>query len=367
MSDKPKGKASGMPVKDHLLSNTGSESSLIPKMSRTPTAGSHVEKFAAYGYHIFECVACILVCKVHSKVALCKLGRDKGLWLPVSPVKDSESWQSTMVERLKVILGKQEQLTFSPPTVFQMHKIQVPNIGKWVTRVIFKSVLDSTTDKSVAQCCQSNPLVNWIDYTEFKNMQGVWGNEPLAFFEPGLVEKGTYFESNLKDPVKLIPKDNPKNIYEELINMSGILERDIIRLYSEYLQHTYPAQFMSCFSFSEYLRKIGWTSTKEEMASIFRSFLFMSTTANSVNFHEFLLGLAAMEKQISHEGNIGQLRMGYIFRHYDVNGDKKLDHSEMKSLTMDLLKIKGPQVDESILEKELIKCYKAMGLNPVIQ
>ncbi len=74
---------------------------------------------------------------------------------------------------------------------------------------------------------------------------------------------------------------------------------------------------------------------------------------NHLSFHEFLLGLSAMDKNTTHGRDAGELRCGYIFRYY-INSCNQSESSaaflgleDMKNLTKDVLKLKSLQVEES--------------------
>lgn len=47
-------------------------------------------------------------------------------------------------------------------------------------------------------------------------------------------------------------------------------------------------------------------------------------------FHDYLLGLAAMEPCTQHGGAPAELRCRYIFRYYDQDGDSQLEMSEFR-------------------------------------
>ena len=85
---------------------------------------------------------------------------------------------------------------------------------------------------------------------------------------------------------------------------------------------------------------------------LYRSFLYSDRPF--LSFHEFLLGLCALEKNTSHGGTTGELRCGYIFRYYNESNDKKgLTFDDIKQLIKDIIKSQSEgQLDESKIEAE---------------
>lgn len=231
--------------------------------------------------------------------------------------------------------------------------------------------------------CESKEHVNsmrWLTHEAIvtdEDLLEIWGPEPAIFtsaFATHSVERGAYSEYTLREAVKFQPREPARTYQEEMLRSCHFDSGDILRLYSDYLQHCFPSQHMNFTSFKDYLLKLGYEpqSSSGGSNSAGRGSLGVNTNSSAglsgvnmhdfralfrafkvnlkpyVTFHELLLGLAAMDRSTAHGGQSGELRCSYIFRYYDTNGDGKLDSSELKVMAADrirLLNLKAAQAN----------------------
>lgn len=169
-------------------------------------------------------------------------------------------------------------------------------------------------------------------------------------------------EFSLDDAMMYVPHEPPRNKEEEMLKSAIFTDRDINKLYSDFIQHCYPSHYMSYPSFVDYMNKIGWNPADIRLHPIFRAFNYKGT--GYLTFHELLLGLGAIDQATQHGGHPGELRCGYIFRYYDVNNDGFLDYNDIYRMTYDIFRGKDVEADDAMVEKETKHRMQAMGLKP---
>ncbi|RWS15574.1 Calcineurin-like protein phosphoesterase [Dinothrombium tinctorium] len=365
-----KEKFGGIPSRSPSLESTASQlTAPVQKIARkaSKNAITHDGVFSL-GQYLYECCAVLLYCPKHKNFGLSKISTRKGMWMPQTAVKESEGWFATIVSRIKSLLtvstASKSCLPFTPPELLHIFRIQVPSAARFVNRVTY-FIQITHDEKSAVNCCQSNKLVTWISAKEVVsyNIQDLWGPEVPIFAEAIMtnsIDKAAFTEYTLRDAMKYAPRDPPKTYQDELLKSAKFSEKDVSKIYAEFIQHVYPSQYMVLNSFTDYMKRLGWSSNDPELTSCFRAFAFNSLPY--ISFHEFLLGLAALDKNTYHGGHPGELRCGYIFRFYDANSDNMLERKEMFKLTYDMLKLKGKQCDEEAVKKELEKNYAGLGV-----
>ena len=138
------------------------------------------------------------------------------------------------------------------------------------------------------------------------NIERLWGPEPYLYGEEAMKSSVTnreIVEFSLDDAMMYVPHEPPRNKEEEMLKSAIFTEKDINKLYSDFIQHCFPSHFMSYPSFVDYMSKIGWNSTDIRLHSIFRAFNYRST--GFLSFHELLLGLGAIDQATQHGGHPG--------------------------------------------------------------
>lgn len=372
----------------------------------------------SYSKNLADVCAVIIHCPRHKKFAVAPSADHRGFWLPYVNVRQSEGWYSSIVNKIRTILnvkiGIKSSSVFTAPEIMHILRIQLPEVLKYVTRVVFMTNLLSlqvsspslnnssairvgSTEKEISKSksgssglsgastafrcfCDSTDAPNGIKWFTHDQIVSdgeqleIWGPEPGIFtsaFATQTVEKGAYSEYTLREAVRYQARDPPRNPQEELLNSCHFERSDILRLYSDYVQHCYPSQNMNYNSFKEYLQKLGYENSNHsshspgssgslssgsmglnvhDMHSLYRAFKFNKMPY--VTFHELLLGLAAMDRNTAHGGNSGELRSAYIFRYYDTNSSGVLSRQELKVMAFDRLRLANmKQVTRSAIRK----------------
>lgn len=187
--------------------------------------------------------------------------------------------------------------------MFDILRIQIPIYLEYITRVSFLVFLNENTCESRKLCAKSNETfqsqsgsiaLHWYKYSDLKNMN-LLGLEPLLLYKK-LKEKNIRLqckEVTIIDALDLIYPTNQQNHWKQLLNKVGYLEDDLISLYTDYLQHTYPSETMTSFSFKTFL-----TRWKLKLANIDQAFQsFTNETGNYyLTFNQLIIGLAKIDK-----------------------------------------------------------------------
>lgn len=381
----------------------------------------------SYSRHLSDICAVVIHCPRHEKFALIKRNTsDKGLWLPYVFLRQSEGWYAAIVNKIRELLGvrigTKSSSVFTPPEILHIMRIQLPEVLKYVTRVVFMTNLNSVSSVASPSAANSSALrsnsslqgqhdgtagrarttsggsitggnlfhcvceqsgdphgLRWLKHetivTEEDGLE-IWGPEPGMFtsaFATSSVEKGAYSEYTLREAIRFQPRDPPRTYQEEMLRSCHFERGDILRLYSDYVQHCFPSQNMNFVSFYRYMTKLGYEPLESshgsqgsvgsneasgsrrlsaqgklpgaasaglnahDMRALYRAFKL--NRMPYLTFHELLLGLAAMDRSTAHGGHVGELRCGYIFRYYDANRDGQLSTNELRQMALDRLRV----------------------------
>lgn len=348
------------------MESTKSDLGIGEQTVLTPEGGAPPE---SYGTYLYDCCAFVIFCPKHNQIAMSK-GKGKGLWLPFVSLKPTDTWQNAAIGGASFILShgdlqtfaQMNQVPFTNPEPINILRIQLPQVLSFVSRITYAVRIAKDTQW---QCCQNDKRIQWFPAEDVMqgNVERLWGPEPYLYGEEAMKSSVTnreIVEFSLDDAMMYVPHETPRNKEEEMLKSAIFTEKDISKLYSDFIQHCFPSHFMSYPSFVDYMSKIGWSSTDIRLHSIFRAFNYRST--GFLSFHELLLGLGAIDQATQHGGHPGELRCGYIFRYYDVNNDGYLDYNDIYRMTCDIFKGKEVDADESMVERETKHRMQAMGL-----
>ncbi|RWS27556.1 Calcineurin-like protein phosphoesterase [Leptotrombidium deliense] len=219
-------------------------------------------------------------------------------------------------------------------------------------------------EKDGWKCCREDKRIKWASLEDVisGNVENIWGPETYTMIEYGK-KIGNYdiTEYSIDDAMAYVPREPLKCKEEEVMKSANFGEKEITKVYADFIQHCWPSQYMSYASFTEYMSKFGWSVTDIHLHSIFRSFNYRSN--GYITFHEMVLGLAAMDQGTQHGGHCGELRCGYIFRYYDVNNDGMLDLSDVIRMVNDINASKkvGERMDDKGVENDAKARMEKMG------
>jgi Ca2+-binding EF-hand superfamily protein len=132
----------------------------------------------------------------------------------------------------------------------------------------------------------------------------------------------------------------------------NIGEAEVEKLYSDFIEHCFPAFSMTLYSFINYMTKYSYQKNDSRFPSLFNAFNYEKN--GFLSFHELLLGLASMEPTTSNR----EARIKFVFRYYDSDGDEFLCEDEFKKLIEDI----APECDENKLKTKYEEAIQAIGV-----
>ena len=263
----------------------------------------------SYGQSLYDCVLVYLQCPKHKKVALTSV--DKGQFLPFGPIYNGESWLTSVATLINHILDLgnkvNESRTFTEPTVVDILRVQVPIYFQFITRVTYYSEL-STYACHTGQCCKDNPIVAWFDISSVRlknnSNEQYLGPEPVIFNELAVPNHAKCREITVLDALVYEVGTGQRTPQGQLLNFCGYTEEDVLRLYGDFILHCYPSEFMTYYTFETYLKRadLKLCNKARQLEAIFRSFNFNQTNGY-INFNEFILGLAMIDKLNGYRAN----------------------------------------------------------------
>ena len=155
------------------------------------------------------------------------------------------------------------------------------------------------------------------------NVQHAWGPELAQFcHQATLPIQQKFTEYTMEQALAYVPREPPRNLEEGILRSIKISEKDVERLYIDYLDHVFPSSYLSVDSFKHYMKSYGFETDEKRLERYFKS--FNTHNNGSLSFHEFLIGLAMMEPISQH----GELRTKFIFRYYSAT----LEHLSKEDL-----------------------------------
>ncbi|KAI2805647.1 hypothetical protein BLOT_004647 [Blomia tropicalis] len=311
-----------------------------------------LKSMVAHGYH---CAAYLIHCVQHDRIAVTRPSKSQALWMPYLPAPSHLSWQEAGLAGLLIILSNANMDLFvslknCPPFntqhLVEVLDVQMPNTMTIITRLIWYIRLDKTNQKRNTdfRCCQDNESIIWLDEREISSqgsaLDYLWGRKLIEMhrvvttsYQQGIIPACSYEELVLTDVFQYMPRSPPNNQEEQLLSSTKLTEKDVERLYSDYLDNCFPSTTMTLHSFKVYMTRYGLNYNDERLEHFFRSFNFNAT--GYVTFSELLLGLACLDCKSIHN----QTRAKFVLRYYDVRRKGYLNETDIRIMFQDMLVI----------------------------
>lgn len=319
------------------------------------------ECYTQFGDYLFDCIALLLICPKHRQIALSTNSLLKSIWFPICPIQIAQGYDEAAMEFVKRSLGKQ---VYKTPNLISIMRLQVANYFDFITRIVYLVELDNEK-MAEDECCVHTNNFSWYSFEQTLDLPNLWGPEPISYLHEYTNREASKLWFNMNEytirGIIYTIVGNARD--EELLINCGCNQNDVLTLYGEFIQHCYPSQYMTYYSFVTYVTKANLRlETKFDMAALFRAFA-SNLSYHSITFFEFVMGLAALDKQTLHGGRSGEARVGYIFRYYNSSETPFLTSKDIQRLTEDLMKTKNSNpIDSANIEKEVKNIYQSMGL-----
>ncbi|OTF78271.1 hypothetical protein BLA29_009643, partial [Euroglyphus maynei] len=184
--------------------------------------------------------------------------KEKGLFLPFTPIRRHESWQSA-AERLvrdSIHISKPNQIhqpIFNEPILIDILRIQIPEHLEFITRIVYRIDVNCTDSMNICgRDKNTNQIITWYTMDEIHHPHDYHGPEPILF-KPEENRLSNYRETTIMSTLSNVNQLS-KNI-NNLLQQMNYNQTDILRLYSDFIQHCYPSEFMTSLSLKTFLIK----------------------------------------------------------------------------------------------------------------
>ncbi|KAJ6217351.1 hypothetical protein RDWZM_008508 [Blomia tropicalis] len=230
-------------------------------------------------------------------------------------------------------------------------RIQLPHTLGFVTRLIYFVQLSPSTG---FVCCQNSKRIKWLSINDIINerVEYMFGPELIDFIKlvlKPITQKVT--EYSLEEAFFFVPRDPPRNPEEAMLKSIHITEKDVERVYADFIEHCFPSFNQTFESFKCYISKYGFDINSIRLQSLFRAFNFHLN--GYLSFHEVLLGIAALEPNIGH----GEFRTRFIFRYYDTDYSGTLNADEFRLLVLDM----NPGASQQVIDQKVVEGMQQIG------
>lgn len=327
-------------------------------------------------------------------------------------------FQSIPCERAK-LLEYESSAVFEKIMLHSITRIQIPD-GEFITRLVYLARWKAS-DKN---CCRNTSNIKWLplnmicdssissstlmktstnssslkntsnmanvasndkNFSHYQTLMGrFWGSEVVTYAAYLKTTKITTMgqlmqvtEQTSSEVFKYVNRvcdkqvssDKTRNktldLFSQFLSDAKFTEMDVVKIYSDFVQHCYPSLNMSFVSFQDYCQRIKMASYFDEKNISFKNiFKAMNyKVKNYIAFNEFLLGMASIDQNSPHT----QPRYTYIFRYYDSDSDGYLDREDLRRLLQDVQRVnKNLDVDVETTLTKLIPLDKKMNYDSFV-
>ena len=247
------------------------------------------------GQNIFNVCAYFLLCSQHNKIAVCAEEKNKYVWLPFVSLPSSRTWSDGALDGANIVLSGGDANTYlvlkEKPVIaesrcLQLFRLQLPQTQKFNSRLIYYIKLEP---KSEMKCCSDTKSLRWLSLTDVQNsnVDNLWGPEVVQFARSlTQTKKQSINEYSLDDAFLYAPRDPPRNLEEVMLKSTNFTEKDVERLYSDFIEHCFPAFFMTQTSFNDYMSKYGFEKMDRKLELLFKAFNYHKTiSSHSMSFY----------------------------------------------------------------------------------
>ena len=345
-----------------------------------------MEQQSATVNRLYSCAVFFIHCIQHRKVAITKPSIRQAAWMPFMPMPTNKSWNEGGLAGLLIVLSNGDMDTFvqlknRPPFqdrwIIEVAAIQLPQTLELINRITWMIKLDP---KSNFHCCQDNDILMWVDekILDSGTLDYMWGPELIDFYRLHIQSssiqlqqqqqqhvddnsdksksywcslstttgrKSSFIEYTLDLAFQFLPRNPPRTDEEAMLLSSNLSEKDIERLYSDFLDHCFPSMSMAFHSFRVYMTKYGFQFEDERLTHLFIAFNYNCN--GSITFPELLMGLACIDCHSIHN----EVRAKFVMRYYDVNKRNYLTREDIRQMLIVINpKLKREEIDCKLAE-----------------
>jgi Ca2+-binding EF-hand superfamily protein len=137
-----------------------------------------------------------------------------------------------------------------------------------------------------------------------------------------------------------------------MFKSANISEKDVERLYGDFVEHSFLSRFLTKDSLKDYMPKYSFEKNDSRLQLLFNALNYLGT--GFLSFHELLIGLVSKKPNTRH----AEARNKLVFRFFDADRDGLLNESEFKKLVKEIY----PKDDENTVQKKVKEGMKAIGV-----
>lgn len=322
---------------------------------------------------LYDCAAFVLLCGKHQTMAVSQQTAVHSIcWLPFTVLPTDTSWEEGALLGSYIVLSAgslelfnwlKENKPYEENFLIDVFRFQWPQTLEFTTRLTYYVKLKQTSGVSKFACCQSTSRIQWIPLSVLQSgvVDKVWGPELLEFsrWTAGSSSGGQRIqEISLKQAFCHVPRDPPRSLEEAMLKSASVTEQDVERLYTDFVDHCFPAFAMTVWSFSQYMQKYGFENNDQRLVRLFQAFNYQRN--GHLSFQELLLGLAVMEPNTAH----GEARIKFIFRYYDRKSKGLLFEMDFRKMVQDLypdLESRKAEFEAKVKENALLFKISEIG------
>ena len=270
---------------------------------------------------VYDCIVYVIYCSVHGNIAVTNAVKCKCVWLPFIAMPEGQTWMKASQDGVEVLIGRNDPEMeaddaerISP--VYQMNYLQIFRLHLPSNKVVLRLSRFIKLEKNPAfECCRNTDRVNWLSVADVLNnrMTKVWGPElhdlvamvlPQPLPIPQIVQEFTS-----RNALYYLYLNG--SAQQELLASAKLTDNHVYEIYTDFAEHCYPSFNMCEESLRVYLLKYGIALDHIRLSRLFNAFRMSHERRSFVDFHEFLIGLVAMEPNCS---NKLEARTRFIFR-----------------------------------------------------
>lgn len=265
----------------------------------------------------YDCVVYLIYCSEHDQIAVTNVARTRVVWFPYVAMPEGNTWEQASLDGVTMLIGKKVNVEVEAKLAnrklpkFQMNhlhflRVQLPG-DRFFTRMAQFVNIEPTPDHG---CCEDSRSIVWIPAADILNdkVETLWGPE-VKLFTTLLInpEQKFIYEFSLDNALLHLSNEMADTFQANLLKTCKISTEQIVSIYQEYVEHCFPAFYMSLESFKEFLIKFGYSKSDPRFPWLFHSVAY--NRRGYVDFNEFLIGLICMEPSTEnyHEGRIRML------------------------------------------------------------
>ncbi len=256
--------------------------------------------------------------------------KSKCIWLPFVALPDGETWIKASHDGVDVLIGRNdpemdaEEAERQAP-IYRMNYLHVMRLQLPSRRTVLRlSQFIYLEANPFFQCCRDTDRVSWLPVADVQQASASHRSLPRPLWGPEVRILTTMVTSTQRQVVNEFTLSNALyylnlggSRQQEVLQAAKLMENHVLEIYSDYIEHCYPAFYMALESFRLYLLRFsggqsGVASFEEKaLERLFNAFRLTEESRSFLDFHELLIGLAAFDPGCP---NNLELRQRFIFK-----------------------------------------------------